>query len=218
MCVTWLARRPPHTLLRKPVVASPLSENREHCRHLSHFPPQIWKIWKIAIQQVRSPAWWSETVRQHMNTTGLLNIGKGKPTKTNEFLDMFRRGRGGGGSKVSCFPMCPVLIFLFKLLKNIPWKYPFVSFLCQKSPVQKSKFCNINFWIGNDPPPPSELFRKFIRFGRDRLPLTHCALHYRARAIKEGPFRFATLASHFIRIQIFQIDLPPILSASKYFR
>ena len=92
--LTWLARRPPHTLLRKPVVASPLSENREHCRHLSHFPPQIWKIWKIAIQQVRSPAWWSETVRQHMNTTGLLNIGKGKPTKTNEFLDMFRRGRG----------------------------------------------------------------------------------------------------------------------------
>ena len=95
--LTWLARRPPHTLLRKPVVASPLSENREHCRHLSHFPPQIWKIWKIAIQQVRSPAWWSETVRQHMNTTGLLNIGKGKPTKTNEFLDMFRRGRGEGG-------------------------------------------------------------------------------------------------------------------------
>ena len=36
-----LARRPPHTLLRKTVVASPLSENREHCWHLSHFPPQI---------------------------------------------------------------------------------------------------------------------------------------------------------------------------------
>ncbi len=60
--------------------------------------------------------------------------------------------------------------FLFKLLKNIPWKYPFVSFLCQKSPVQKSKFCNINFCIGNDTPPPSELFRKFIRFGRGMLP------------------------------------------------
>ena len=43
-------------------------------------------------------------------------------------------------------------------------------------------------------------------------------MHYRARAIKEGRFRFANLASHFIRIQIFQIDLPPILSASKYFR
>ena len=43
-------------------------------------------------------------------------------------------------------------------------------------------------------------------------------MHYRARAIKEGPFRFANLASHFISIQIFQIDLPPILSTSKYFR
>ena len=115
----------------KPVVASPLCEKWEQ-RTLPAFPPQIWKI---AIQKVRSLAWWSETVRQHMNTPGLLNIGKGKPTKTNIFSDKFRRGRGGGGSKVSCFPMCPVLIFLFKLLKNIPWKYPFVSFLCQKSPV-----------------------------------------------------------------------------------
>ena len=44
------------------------------------------------------------------------------------------------------------------------------------------------------------------------------SLHYRARAIKEGPFRFANLASHFKRIQIFQIDLPLILSTSKYFR
>ena len=151
---------------------SPLSENREHCRHLSHFPPQIWKI---AIQQVRSPAWWSETVRQYMNTPGLLNIGKGKgsiPTpKRMNFWTCSEGGGGGGGggSKVSCFPMCPVLIFLFKLLKNIPWKNPFVSFLCQKSPVKKSKFCNINFWIGNDPP-PSELFRKFTRFRRGMLP------------------------------------------------
>ena len=139
--LTWLARRPPHTLLRKPVVASPLSENREHCRHLSHFPPQIWKIWKIAIQQVRSPAWWSETVRQHMNTTGLLNIGKGKPTKTNEFLDMFRRGRGGGGSKVSCFPMCPVLIFLFKLLKKTyPENTPLYHFYAKKALFKSPNF------------------------------------------------------------------------------
>ena len=50
----------------------------------------------------------------------------------------------------------------------------------------------------------------------DRIPDN--TMHYRARAIKEGQFRFANLASHFIRIQIFQIDLPPILSASKYFR
>ena len=32
-------------------------------------------------------------------------------------------------------------------------------------------------------------------------------LHYRARPIKEGQFRFAKLASHFIRIQIFQVYL-----------
>ena len=29
---------------------------------------------------------------------------------------------------------------------------------------------NINFWIGNDLPPPLELFRKFIRFGTAILP------------------------------------------------
>ena len=35
-----------------------------------------------------------------------------------------------------------------------------------------AKICNINFWIENDPPPPPlELFRKFIRFGRERRPL-----------------------------------------------
>ena len=33
-----------------------------------------------------------------------------------------------------------------------------------------AKICNINFWIENDPP-PLELFRKFIRFGRGRRPL-----------------------------------------------
>ena len=34
-----------------------------------------------------------------------------------------------------------------------------------------SKICNINFWIGNDPPPRLELFQKFIRFGIAVLPL-----------------------------------------------
>ena len=28
-----------------------------------------------------------------------------------------------------------------------------------------AKICNINFWIGNDPPPLLELFQKFISFG-----------------------------------------------------
>ena len=34
---------------------------------------------------------------------------------------------------------------------------------CPKSFVWRSKICNINFWIENDP--PLELFRKFIRCG-----------------------------------------------------
>ena len=90
LCSLRGVRRTHRCATIKPVVASPLCEKWEQ-RTLPAFPPQIWKI---AIQKVRSLAWWSETVRQHMNTPGLLNIGKGKPTKTNEFLDMFRRGRG----------------------------------------------------------------------------------------------------------------------------
>ena len=43
-------------------------------------------------------------------------------------------------------------------------------------------------------------------------------MHYWLRSIKGGQFRFVNFASHFIRVQIFQIDFPLILSASKYFR
>ena len=43
-------------------------------------------------------------------------------------------------------------------------------------------------------------------------------LHYRLRSIKEVQFGFAHFVSHFIRVQIFQIEFPLILSASKYFR
>ena len=42
--------------------------------------------------------------------------------------------------------------------------------------------------------------------------------HYRLRPIKEVQFGFAHFMSHFIRVQIFQIDFPLILSASKFFR
>ena len=38
-------------------------------------------------------------------------------------------------------------------------------------------------------------------------------LHNRLRPIKEVQFRFAHFVSHFINVQIFQIDLPLILSA-----
>ena len=40
-------------------------------------------------------------------------------------------------------------------------------------------------------------------------------MNYRLGPIKEVQFRFANLASHFMHIQIFQIDFPLILSASK---
>ena len=42
-------------------------------------------------------------------------------------------------------------------------------------------------------------------------------MHYRLRSIEGGQFRFVSFASHFIRVQIFQIDFPLILSVSKYF-
>ena len=43
-----------------------------------------------------------------------------------------------------------------------------------------AKICNINFWIENDPPPPPlELFRKFIRFGRGMRPLLETAMERR---------------------------------------
>ena len=37
------------------------------------------------------------------------------------------------------------------------------------------------------------------------------SMHYRLRPIKEGQFRLVNFASHFIRVQIFQIDFPLIL-------
>ena len=37
-------------------------------------------------------------------------------------------------------------------------------------------------------------------------------MHYRSKPIKEVQFGFAHFVSHFIRVQIFQIDFPLILS------
>ena len=77
----------------------------------------------------------------------------------------------GGASKwkrMNClekFPTTPPLFF-GKSYCN------FVSISCSKSPVQRSKICNKNFWIENDPwPPPFGLFRKFIYFGGATRPL-----------------------------------------------
>ena len=44
----------------------------------------------------------------------------------------------------------------------------FLKFMTEVSSIM-AKICNINFWIENDPP-PLELFRKFIHFGRERRP------------------------------------------------
>ena len=43
-------------------------------------------------------------------------------------------------------------------------------------------------------------------------------LHYGWRSIEGGQFRLVNFATHFIRVQIFQIDFPPILSAFNYFK
>ena len=43
-------------------------------------------------------------------------------------------------------------------------------------------------------------------------------VHSRLRSIKSGEFRLINFVSHFIRVQIFQIDFPLILSASTCFR
>ena len=60
----------------------------------------------------------------------IVMLGKPVPSKSDEFSEKFRRG---GGSKVSCFLMCPVLIFL--IIEKHTLKNPFVSFSYQKSPV-----------------------------------------------------------------------------------
>ena len=41
----------------------------------------------------------------------------------------------------------------------------------QKALFKVPQICNINFWIGNDPPPPFlALFQKIIQFGIFTLP------------------------------------------------
>ena len=43
-------------------------------------------------------------------------------------------------------------------------------------------------------------------------------MHYGKVSMGGVTFRILNFASHFIRVQIFQIDFPLIISASKYFR
>ena len=78
-------------------------------------------------------------------------LGTDCVTKTDEFSEHFQRV-GRGGSEVPSLKCVLFWFFSIQLLKNIPWNDPFVSISCSKSPVWRSKICNINFWIGNDPP------------------------------------------------------------------
>ena len=48
--------------------------------------------------------------------------------------------------------------------------------------------------------------------------LYNTTLHYGKVSMGGATFRILNFASHFIRVQIFQIDFPLIISASKYFR
>ena len=79
--------------------------------------------------------------------------------------------------------------------------------------------CVLNLFIVN--------FFLVISFGCRRLMFLsvlaalYQPLHYRLRPIESVQFRFDNLGSHFIRVQIYQIDFlltPSILSAFKYFR
>ena len=55
----------------------------------------------------------------------------------------------------------------------------FLKFMTEVSSIM-ANICNINFWIENDPPPSLELFRKFIRFGRGKLPLPRNDINVRS--------------------------------------
>ena len=62
---------------------------------------------------------------------------------------------GRVGQRVLVRP-CPPPSYLKSYIAIFPKFMIEVSFIM-------AKIFNINFWIGNDPPPPSELFRNFIR-------------------------------------------------------
>ena len=65
------------------------------------------------------------------------------------------------------------------------------------------------------------MVKVMVKFSVLVLMTTTKTVHYRLRPIKRGQFRFSNFPSHFISVQIFQINfstLPLILFVSKYFR
>ena len=63
----------------------------------------------------------------------------------------------------------------FGLAMTPPPLPPFWKLHCAFLPkiyrFETNKICNVIFWIGNDPPPPSEVFQKNIHFGGSSHPL-----------------------------------------------
>ena len=99
-------------------------------------------------------------------TRGSGNLTKGRVAikKTDEFSEKFQRG-GGGGS----FPIQKFILQIFAIINgssvmysgkiaHILWPPPsfsenHIAEFMTKVPFIMAKICNINFWIGNDPPP-----------------------------------------------------------------
>ena len=107
--------------------------------------------------------------------------------------------------------MC-VLFWFFSihLLKTLNPEITLLNqFHAQKALFKVPKICNINFWIGNAPP-PLELFQKFIRFGSGTLPL------YERRFQTQLIHWWLTIiqttfwpSSMIVQIQIIRKHLPP---------
>ena len=126
------------------------------------------------------------------------------------FSDVFQYNMSKiNNSKAMLFRPCLVR-FLFRLnvlLQSLHWKVfsPMCDIVCFCSSPAETKM--LPHWphLYGFSPVCTLLMRLVI------LPV-----HYRLSSIKGVRFRFANFASHFIRVQIFQIDFSLILSTSKF--
>ena len=76
------------------------------------------------------------TAKKNKDEISMPGLGKPVPSKTDEFLEKFQ---------TAVDP--PPLIFGKSCCRFFP------KFMTEV-PLIMAKICNINFWIGNDPPPP----------------------------------------------------------------
>ena len=82
--------------------------------------------------------------------------------------------------------------YLWLLLLSLGWASTFNRHFLHMLPTVVTAFCYFGWlWLRQQSMFPS--------------------MHYRLRSIEGGQFRLVNFASHFIRVQIFQIDFPLIL-------